>query len=492
TGLPLMFGAMSRRAFAPGPRELGLQLWAVWRSYWGVFGWFNLPAPDGWFTLVSLATVLALAALAVALARKRFDREERAGLALAAAFALSIGLGLVAWAQLQYPQGRLGFPGGPALALLLAAGPSAWLSEPAMRRLTGGLAAGLGLASLGLLVGVVWPAYRPAPAYRAAPAELEPRPLARYGPGLELRSAIPDPEVTALLPGASLAVDLVWRGGRSALRDWSVFIHLVDEAGNILAQRDSYPQSGRVSTSDWRRLRARAASRGWPALANRLALSGPPSLAFTRDDPDLDSARVLIPDRQLLVLPETNASRCACRILLGLYDPRSGERKLDEAGRDRHAIGRIDVRPSVGSDGRPNPLRVPFGESIDLVGYALDQRGVRRGETLTVELHWLARRAIEGDYKVSLQLRDDAGLMAGQRDERPADGARDSYTWRPGERIVDRHPLTVDRVAEPGQYRLFVVLYDADTGLRLPVRWRDFELDLGPITVLPEDALAQY
>ena len=493
TGLPLMFGAMSRRSFAPGPRELGMQLWAVWRSYWGVFGWFNVPAPGWWFGLVSLAVFLALAALVAGLARGRFEPAERTGLMLASVFALSIGVGLLAWAQLQYPQGRLGFPGGPALALLLAAGPSAWLGEPAMRRLTRGLAASLGLVSLGLLIFVIWPAYRPTLARAASRSDAETRPLARFGPGLELLSATPDPSVLGLMPGESLAVDLTWRIDRSARRDLSVFIHLLDEAGNILAQRDSYPQSGRLSTSDWGRLRVRSAGQGWPAIADRLALLGPPVLAFQRGAAPVGPGGVLIPDRQLLELPATQASRCACRLLLGLYDARSGQRIADEAGREQREIGRLQVVPGIGQDGTPNPIRVPFGEAIDLVGYALERRAARPGEVLTIDLYWRARQAIEADYKVSLQLRDASGQMAGQRDERPVDGARDSYSWQPGERITDRHPLRIDDGAQPGGYRLYLVLYDAVSGRRLPVRWRDFELDLGPFTVRSEGSPgAQY
>jgi hypothetical protein len=54
-----------------------------------------------------------------------------------------------------------------------------------------------------------------------------------------------------LLPGESLPVQLVWQAGRPLVRDLTLFIHLVDEQGNIVAQHDGRPFGGRWPVPAW-------------------------------------------------------------------------------------------------------------------------------------------------------------------------------------------------------------------------------------------------
>jgi 4-amino-4-deoxy-L-arabinose transferase-like glycosyltransferase len=51
--------------------------------------------------------------------------------------------------------------------------------------------------------------------------------------------------------GADLQLTLVWRAEQPPTRDYTVFVHLVDEAGNILAQRDVMPMQNSYPTSLW-------------------------------------------------------------------------------------------------------------------------------------------------------------------------------------------------------------------------------------------------
>ena len=48
-----------------------------------------------------------------------------------------------------------------------------------------------------------------------------------------------------------LDVTLYWQAGKPLPADYTVFVHVVDEAGRILAQSDSPPASGRYPTSYW-------------------------------------------------------------------------------------------------------------------------------------------------------------------------------------------------------------------------------------------------
>lgn len=454
TGLPLMLNVMAPRLLPPTWRELLIQLGAVWRSGWAVFGWFNLSAPGWVFVLVGGLTLIGLGRLLYLVLARRLARGELEGLALAAGMVGLLVVALVAWAQVRYPQGRLFFPAAPALALLLGAGWAAGWSERTGRRIAAALGSSLAALALYLLLALIRPAYQPDPPLAAAAGGSGPgagaAPLARFGDQLELVSArLPDPALPAHA-GETVAVDLVWRALRPPEADYSVFLHIVDEAGQVLAQRDSFPQSGRAPSSDW------------PA-----GPSAPP-----------------MPDRHRFRIPATHAASCDCRIRLGVYDAATGARLRTEAGADQIELGRLRIAPRADAGGIPNPLDLRFGDDIRLVGYEVP-RHAAPGETLTVTLHWKALRRPRVDYKVGLQLRRGSAETWGQRDEQPADGERSTSEWRAGEIVEDRHPLPIYPEAPPDVYRLFLQLYDRESGQPLPVEFRDYELDLGPVLLAP-------
>jgi hypothetical protein len=57
----------------------------------------------------------------------------------------------------------------------------------------------------------------------------------------------------ALAPGAALTVTLYWQAVSEVAGDYTVFVHLVDAAGEIQAQGDGPPLEGRYPTSFWDR-----------------------------------------------------------------------------------------------------------------------------------------------------------------------------------------------------------------------------------------------
>lgn len=488
TGLPLMWAAMPRRAEPPGMAELLGQLGGVWKSVWAVFGWYNLPAPAAVF--VALAVAQAVGVVGAVVALRRGGRRERWAVGLAAVAVASLGAGVVLWARVQYPQGRLLFPAVPALAVLFAIG---W--GEVGRRLGDGhiwpwlVAAAWSVLSAGLLVSVVRPAYRPqgliepccaigidtaasfGHAIRLSTADVG---VMRAGDTTRASDAWPDTGSTdpsAVLrdvhPGDTLAVRLLWSARAPITRDLSVYLHLIDADGLIVAQEDSAPASGRWPTSAW------PVSRG------------------------------LIDDRHLLVLPPTTAAPCDCTLVVGVYDPRTGERV---AGTTWHpgppgtpvapegfsrplppaglAIARVALERAVGPDGVPSPMRVQFGDAIELVGYDLPSRRVAAGDALPLTLYWRAAARSTKDVKVSIQLRRGAAETWGQRDEAPADGARPTSGWRRGEVVADPQPVPVYADAPPGAYTLYVKLYDPATGAGLSVDAFGHELALAPVRVV--------
>jgi uncharacterized membrane protein len=57
--------------------------------------------------------------------------------------------------------------------------------------------------------------------------------------------------ITELLPGDVLPLTLIWQTERPLEQRYKVFLHLVDEAGNLVAQRDSEPGGNLIPTTIW-------------------------------------------------------------------------------------------------------------------------------------------------------------------------------------------------------------------------------------------------
>jgi len=68
--------------------------------------------------------------------------------------------------------------------------------------------------------------------------------------GIRLQS-VSLPAVMAFVPGDALTVGLHWWAEQAPLHDWTLFVHLLDEAGEIVAQQDQRPFAGRFPTTSW-------------------------------------------------------------------------------------------------------------------------------------------------------------------------------------------------------------------------------------------------
>ncbi len=115
---------------------------------------------------------------------------------------------------------------------------------------------------------------------------------------------------TALAPGDSVQVQLVWSADTTPEQPYKVFIHLLDASGNLVAQRDSEPAGG---------------SRPMPSWA--------PGELIT------DNHGVLVP---------LGAPSGDYRLVVGLYDPADPSARLpvtvDGVTRDAVPLGTITIR----------------------------------------------------------------------------------------------------------------------------------------------------
>lgn len=450
-GLQAMFDVLPKRATAPKLSELLARAEGVWRSMWAVFGWFNVLADQRVYALYSTLSVAGLAGIVLARPVRRLARSRRPGpreaiwqrlllLGLLALWVLVMLLAVLKWTQMRYPQGRLLFPALSSAAVLLAFGLTGWAPRRLQAALSGTVIAGL--AVLAVISPFVWiqPAYA-RPALLPASAAL-PNPVSAVF-GDEIRLAgyqLPQGQVQ---PGEVLDLTLYWQAAKLPAKDYSIFVHLVDEYGIVQAQSDSYPAEGSLATTDW-------------------------------------PLTEIVPDRHRVALPATTTGPARLSIVVGVYDYTTGAR-LRVGAQDEWQIGEVDVAPRLSADGIPNPVDINFDNQLALVGFSSDRRVMHPGETLNLDLWWRAETTPRQDYSAfaHLVLAPDA-VWAGQDRQPEASGGPTSH-WLPGATAVDRHVLALPPEAPAGVYFIEIGLYGPEG--RLAVDGSDKGIVLGYVKV---------
>lgn len=438
TALNVHLGRMVRRSI--GLLDLRHELAGLWQSYWSMFGWFNIRAEPAVYVVYTTLALLALAGLVWWLLQRIRTQEWRALLlpGLLALQVVAILASLARWSLMTLgSQGRLLFPAIAAIAALTAFGllgglPAAWRSR--------GLAvAGAPLVVLAALMPAwtIAPAYR-VPAFQPGVASITPVDFTPPGAGSPaVRLLGFEVESHDFYPGDTIAVTAHWEALAPTPGDWSVFVHLTDSAGLIAGQVDTYPGGGLLATS------ALQPGSRWTDVYH-LAVD-PAAYA-----------------------PETLEAS------IGLYDVASGVRMLTASGDSRVDGERLVLAARENGDGVPNPVTFSFDDEMALVGYALDTRTARPGETVTLDLYWQGLRALARDYTISVQfLGETDARNIGQKDGWPVDGAQPTTTWAPGELVRDTVHVALAEDAPPGVYDVQVVVYwfDAAGELhRLPLR----------------------
>jgi hypothetical protein len=124
-------------------------------------------------------------------------------------------------------------------------------------------------------------------------------------------------------------------------------------------------------------------------------------------------------------------------------------------------------RAATGPD---HPAAFAFEQGIRLVGYDVAPPPYHPGQTLRLQVYWLAQQRPPEDYTVFVHVLDGTGQLVAQQDNPPVRGTRPTSTWEPGTLIVDPYDLTIPRDAAPGEYTLVVGLYHWPELTRLPVR----------------------
>jgi hypothetical protein len=427
-----------------GPRPQPATLWQLWgervgfvQAYWGLFGGVSVPMPGWTYTALNGAAGLALLGLGWGAARALRGRAAGTTAAQWGLLLAWIGLlfvGLVRWTSLTWAsQGRLIFPAISAISLLIAAG--LWALWPRLPVL---LAAGMAGLAAAVPFTVIAPHYAPPPELTPAQIAAIPHRLdTDFGGELTLLGY--DLRTPTAGPGGSVRLTLYWQSQIAMDRNWSIFVHLVDQDGILAAQRDRYPGQGLLATTLLR-----------------------PGQTWADD--------------YVIALPAGAYSPADLRVRAGVYDLADGVRLPVAAGGEWAEFGALalagrEVETRLGPV--PNALRQNLGGQIELTGYTLDRRVLRAGEALTLTLYWRALGPIPANYSVSARVRGEDQARWAARDAWPQDGAAPTSSWRAGELLADPYPLTLDPATPPGQYFVEVVVYDPQTLVPLPLWSRE-------------------
>jgi hypothetical protein len=419
------------RTSVPTVVDLLRELPKVFQSFWGSFGWGHIMFPTWVYIALAVLVLTSLFGWLTAFRRLR-AAVSLPITALSLAWCTLVFAALLQWMrQVEAPHGRLLFPAIGAWAVLLVAG---WrLSSHRFLRPVS--LAALAILSLAAPLTTIRPAF-------ARPLLVQPDEVATGldGPSLEFGRAARlvghRLSVDTAYPGQDLSLFVCWQGIARMERDYTVFIQLLGQENERVAERYTYPGLGRFPTSLW-----------------------PTGLAFC------DQYRVSI--EPWAPTPEVY------RLAIGLFDADTGERLdtlgLDGAESDSPTLTNVRVVPAEPVEVEPQHLvDYTVGNGMSLIGYDLPS-SIAPGTRVTATLYWKATSPQTDDYIAFVHILDQEGRLLAQHDAQPRDGRYPTLYWQAGDIIVDEHTVQLPADQWEGTVRLVAGMYDSETSERLSV-----------------------
>jgi hypothetical protein len=226
-----------------------------------------------------------------------------------------------------------------------------------------------------------------------------------------------------------LGVDLYWQALRQMDEDYTVYLKLVNGAYHVWGQQAGRPAWGSYPTNRWR------------------------------------EGKIVGDRREIKIWPGTPPGYYHVSVIL--YDLH-GEQGLEP----ELLLGPLEIPQQEGLTvedldiGRR--LEANLGDRFRLLGYNIES-GFRPGDAIHLTLFWQALAGVDEDYAVFTHLMDDQGKLWGQKDNQPVDGFYPTTQWVSGQFVRDQYDLLISPDAPPGQYRIEVGMYLADSGERLAV-----------------------
>lgn len=428
----------------------------MWTSFWGRFGYGQIPVPNAIYIACLVMTAIALVGLALVMVRKARGispaskwpdgipwGEGRLWLFVyAGLLAMTLIIALIRYAGIS-PTGSFGresFAALPADAVLLAGG---WMGVcAAVRRPSLALTvpSALLVFSVWALATILRPAYvLPTRAFATLGGSISEQAGLRVGDVATLtRVKLLKPTLT---PGEDALVEVEWLPLRQTATPLIFFARLVGPSNTLLADRSSYPGLGRTSTTFWK-----------------------PGDVFTdllRVPVDADGGRAAAPAQ--------------VRLWVGLYDRSAGTilpASLWPSGDSVPGIvaeGRLPA-PHRQKTADSGPAMARFGDQIELSA-AHFPAALQPGAVAHVNLQWTVLSPLTDDCKLFIHLTPtDQTQPVAQVDEPIMCDRYPAHLWTAGEVFEDRHQISIPATLAPGTYRLLIGVYhEGPEWARLPV-----------------------
>jgi hypothetical protein len=236
-------------------------------------------------------------------------------------------------------------------------------------------------------------------------------------------------------PGDAVRLSFAWRAVQPIESSYVLLLKLVDGQGSTWTLRRSEPCGGWCPTDTWQ-----------PGEVYR------------------DHHALLIP-------PGTPPG--SYRLQVSWYDPAEERILVTARGESAVDLGVVEVLRAAQSkvDGlprpvMPHPLHAEFDGQIALLGFDLAQTEIGAGETLALDLQWLAMDSSASDYALRLALLKPSGQVVAHWDLPLATDAFPTSQWQAGDLVWGPQRPVVPGHVLPGRYELHLMLLDAD-GQRL-------------------------
>lgn len=424
-------------------------------SFWGLFGWFNIPMPLYFYHGMDLLSLLALTGGGVALVRgKKLNQDGLNNDVLALLLAwTAIGAALMLYwmRDAMGGQGRLLFPAIGAIIILFIAGLDQYTRDTRWKFVPFAPALGIAVALAYVLFWLLPAAYQAPKPIAQLPASVlasDLRFVNDQEPALQLQLLAAEAPNRRFRVDELIPVTLYLRSNQTVQNDYQLFVQLLDVNGNAHANLTTHPGAGRNPTRLWQ-----------------------PNQIY-RDD-----YRLQITDPSALQLP------ARLRLYVGFIEPGTEQHGLlpllaytAQGDEVTPIVAEIVVAPA-----QPEPQQdfagmasvgVSFGGVIQLARLQAPPTVTLSQETtFTVTLLWQAIGIPATDYTAFVHLLSRDGQPLLGSDHAPAGERLPTRLWQAHDQILDQHQFSLSPSLPAGDYYIWVGLYETSSqgGLRLPI-----------------------
>jgi len=251
-------------------------------------------------------------------------------------------------------------------------------------------------------------------------------------------------------PGEWVWVRPYWRARRKLTDDYTFYFRLVDEHKRLWAEKVIRPAGDGYPTSLWEE---------GEIVKGQHALRIPP------DAPEGDYYVGIVLREPAIVSSGGLLDRLFRAFAASGHPFGSAQGKALDMGK----IHVVEVEREFAVPTIQHPHRANLGGLVEFLGYDLERIGFSPGEVIPLTLYWRALEPMDVSYTVFTHLIDEENRIWGQQDNPPKEGQHPTTLWVRGEVVTDSYRIPVDPEAPPGEYVIEVGLYNAATGVRLPV-----------------------